>query len=400
MDSKRPDMTRPPRIAWDRVAGVYHQCLSALYPESEHLSSAIPAFLAELIARVSASYHAEEATFVDDFWDVVLRTRHELGIPENSRADIYRDQLFLSNALYSTRRGKNSPSPVEATIETIRRLRDFREVEAALSKKVLAGLLGGSTSYGRFLNVRGGGGASDLDLLAVVGSFGDLRDLLEALRTMPGVSARDIEKALSRASEFQQFQQGSPKPCVFSAKLALWEGAEDPLLEDCGVASTYLLSVHVLSRNGLGQLLLEGHPQISSKFIGTEAEISDYREEPPKRLDFQRSFSGNSKRMEMNYEKHENSFVRATKIFVIDTESDSYYPGMFQNLVLPTFDVRWGDAGCRRLVDSFRWKMIDRLRFEHRERPNELLRLSWAHTRSDVFAPHIARSVDSSTVLG
>ncbi len=73
---------------------------------------------------------------------------------------------------------------------------------------------------------------------------------------------------------------------------------------------------------------------------------------------------------------------------------------MLQNLVLPVFDVRWGDNDCRKLVDTFRWKLIDRLRYELRTHPNELLRLSFAHTRSSEFAPHVVRVVDQSIVIG
>ncbi len=72
---------------------------------------------------------------------------------------------------------------------------------------------------------------------------------------------------------------------------------------------------------------------------------------------------------------------------------------MFQNLILPAFDVRWGQQLFRREVESFRWKMVERLRTERRIRPNEYLRLSFAHTRSSVFAPHVVRELDGSTQL-
>lgn len=393
-------MTDPtPRAAWERVAGIYQQCLYALWPDRDYLPSAVPAFLAELLARVSASYYGNESKFVDDAWAVVLGVRKKTGIPETARAQVYRDELFsnLPNALYAGNRRR--PSPVESAIETIRRLRDVRVLEEALAKRSLAALLGGSTSYGRFLNVRGGDAGSDLDLLIVVQAFEHLEYLIEGMRDMPAVSAADIETTLRRALSFRQLHTDNYKLCVFSAKVTLWEDKEDPLLQECEVTSAYRLSLHVLTRESFGRLLLADYPIIASHVVGREALISDYREEPPNRGDFQRSFSGRSKAIAIDHETHEESFVRATKVFLID-DTHSYYPGMFQNLVLPTFDVRWGDSDCRRLVDSFRWKMIDRLRYEQRVRPNELLRLSWAHTRSEVFAPHVARSVDNSTVLG
>lgn len=43
--------------------------------------------------------------------------------------------------------------------------------------------------------------------------------------------------------------------------------------------------------------------------------------------------------------------------------------------------------------------MIERLRYEQHVFPNKILRLSFAHTRSEVFAPHTIRAVDAATNL-
>ena len=387
------------KAAWERVAGAYEQCLHALWPVADYLPSAVPAFLGELLARVSASYYAEEARFVNDVWSVLNKVRKDVGLPDTSRTNIYRDPLFIdSTDTRSLIANRRRSTPLEAAIETIRRLRDVRILESALGEYSVAALLGGSASYGRFLNVRGGGDPSDLDIMVIVDSFGGLENLLAGLSSIKEVSDIDIVTAVDRATEFMQLADNAQDRYVFSGKFRLWMGIDDPLLEGCGVPSEYQLSVHVVTRAGFGRLLFEDASIIASSIVGNDQSILDYREAKPNRRDSQRSFSGRSQAISIDVFSHGKSFVRETKIFMIDQHA--YYPGMFQNLVLPAFDVRWGDSDCRRLVDAFRWKMIDRLRYEQRISPNKLLRLSLAHTRSEVFAPHVVRSVDASTLLG
>lgn len=387
------------RAVWERVIGAYEQCLNALWPNQDYLPLSVPAFLGELLARVSASYYGAEDQYIADAWRVITKVRSSLGMPEVPRASLYRDPLFEQNEGYRLRSGaRRGPTPIEAAIETMRRLRDVRLLEGALAPVSLAAVLGGSVSYGRFLNVKGGEDASDLDLLIIIESFDKLESLLSAFAALPSIATEDVDKAKLRGADFCALCAGSEHKYIFSAKAALWQNRDDPLLIDCGVTSSYSLSVHVATRSGVGRLLLESAPIIVSSIIGSEETILDYRETKPARSDSQRSFSGRSKFIAIDARPHKASFVRETKIFVID--DDSYYPGMFQNLVLPAFDVRWGDSAIRRVVDAFRWKMIDRLRYEQqRNRANQLLRLSFAHTRSEVFAPHVIRSVDASTVL-
>lgn len=124
----------------------------------------------------------------------------------------------------------------------------------------------------------------------------------------------------------------------------------------------------------------------------------DYRETSASRIDHQRAFDGRSLRLPLSEVEHASSFIREVAVFKVD-ETERYFPGMFQNLILPQFDVRWGSTSFRKSIESFRWNMVDRLRYERRMRPHDFLRLSLSHTRSSVFAPHVVRSVDESTQI-
>ena len=233
-------------------------------------------------------------------------------------------------------------------------------------------------SYGKFINVKGGDDASDIDLLVVIDSWNDLADNLANLRELDIISKSDVDRMIGRAENMLS-RWGDREDIAFSAKAALRESQEDPFLRDFNVSSRYEVRFHFMSREGADIGLMKDYLDLSH---------SD---------EFQRSFSGDSLGIPVEYEEHLGSYERFTASFVVN--GGRFYPGMLQDIILPAFDVRWGDTRFRRVVESFRWKLIERLRYEKNAFPNEILRLSFAHTRSDVFASHTIRSVDASTNL-
>lgn len=64
--------------------------------------------------------------------------------------------------------GKQQPSFVEAVKETVKRLQFFECCLRGLPDSVVGQIAGGSMSYGRFYNIRGGDNPSDIDLITVV----------------------------------------------------------------------------------------------------------------------------------------------------------------------------------------------------------------------------------------
>lgn len=110
----------------------------------------------------------------------------------------------------------------------------------------------------------------------------------------------------------------------------------------------------------------------------------------------QRSFSGRNLRHPQPADEVPGGLLRASRAYTIDGDDERYYPGVLQNLVLPRFAQRWESVPINGRLTAFRWKAIERLRYERRLRPYELLRMSLAHTRSEMFAPHVLRSVDGA----
>jgi hypothetical protein len=201
-----------------------------------------------------------------------------------------------------------------------------------------------------------------------------------------------------RVAEYDRYVAGSANQTIFSCKVPIWTNTSDPLMAGLSIPSAYHISFHIFSQSQVDTILLRQFTKIDRIEMGKEVVFDDFRETAASRFDHQRSFGGINARFELPNDRFESSYVRQSRAFYMD-KAENYYPGMFQNLVLPAFDVRWGSASLKREVESFRWKLVERLRYERRLRPDEFLRLSLAHTRSEVFSPHVVRALDSSTHL-
>ena len=381
------------RDPWDRVQTIAEQCIRLSTANTPYVPSKVPSFLGWLLARLSNSYYGQESVFVSKAVGRFSQAAESTYGHKISREEIYRLTCYPNR---TNAEGRRSPGFAESTIETARRLRDLRLIEEALSKTTVGAVVGGSMSYGKFINVKGGDDASDIDLLVVIDSWNDLADNLANLRELDIISKNDVDRMIGRAENMLS-RWGDREDIAFSAKAALRESQEDPFLRDFNVSPRYEVSFHFMSREGADIVLMKDYLDLSISDELKSKIFMDYREVPPTRDDFQRSFSGDSLGIPVEYEEHLGSYERFTASFVVD--GGRFYPGMLQDIILPAFDVRWGDTRFRRVVESFRWKLIERLRYEKNAFPNEILRLSFAHTRSDVFASHTIRSVDASTNL-
>ncbi len=383
---------------WDRAARLYLQCLEAIAdPDMPYLPLQLPAFLAELAGRLSTSYYHREYALVTDAYEAMSH-----GF--TSRNSLYFDSRFTALPEYQpggTGARRRRPTPFEAVVETARRLRDLNTLEDSLRGTDCGALLGGSCSYGRFFNIVGQseGSASDLDLLIVASDNDALREIV--LSALAGFALDTSAVASSKARLRDYLDYSTPTKSefvVFSHKVPLWTRNDDPLLADINIDASYNLSLHLMPQLVADQIMLADVPLITTASAGSERYVTDFRETPAARTDHQRSFSGKNIRIPLREDGFRDSYARRTVAFKIG-DGDQYFPGMFQNLILPLFDVRWGPTSFRRSVDTFRWKMVERLRYERRIRSNDLLRISLSHTRRAVFAPHVIRGLDGSTYL-
>lgn len=400
---------------WDLVESVYRQCAHIVSddgdPDNTYLPDALPSHLAELLGRIASSYIGAEERLAWHALAVFANADtdpHEAFGSKEFRA-LYWDDRFCRFASYSPQvaqqfHKRRRPRPFETIVETCRRLRDANAIEATFRNGSLdcAGILGGSLSYGRFYNVCGGGvgEASDLDVVVVIKEPGQLLELAERIGGVPGAHEADRESFRHRAEYFLDSRLHDGRT-VFSHKLRMWSAGSDadPLMRWASVSVEYLISLHVLTVPTLDYLLVADSTKLKGDTAGVKRSLLDYREKSAARVDHQRSFGGRDHRTALEVHETEGGYLRRSRVYVIDS-ADQYYPGMFQNLIAPRFDIRWDGLGVKTKLDVFKWKLFERLEYERRIRPHEFLRLSLAHTRSEVFAPHIARNIDQDAVTG
>lgn len=159
------------RDPWDRVRVLTEQCLQLSIADTPYIPSKVPTFLGSFLARLSNSYHGSEHVFTARAMDTFsIAAKHVLE-QELTKDELYNLSLYKNN---TSPLGRRNPGFVESTIETARRLRDLRTIEDLLSKRTVGAIAGGSLSYGRFINVKGGADASDIDILLVIESWDQL----------------------------------------------------------------------------------------------------------------------------------------------------------------------------------------------------------------------------------
>lgn len=304
-----------------------------------YLPLQLPAFLAELAGRLSTSYYHREYALVTDAYEAMS---HGL----TSRNSLYFDSRFTALPEYQpggTGARRRRPTPFEAVVETARRLRDLNTLEDSLRGTDCGALLGGSCSYGRFFNIVGQseGSASDLDLLIVAPDNDALREIV--LSALAGFALDTSAVASSKARLRDYLDYSTPTKSefvVFSHKVPLWTRNDDPLLADINIDASYNLSLHLMPQLVADQIMLADVPLITTASAGSERYVTDFRETPAARTDHQRSFSGKNIRIPLREDGFRDSYARRTVAFKIG-DGDQYFPGMFQNLILPLFDVRW-----------------------------------------------------------
>ncbi|MEU9919662.1 hypothetical protein [Streptomyces sp. NPDC051001] len=394
------------RADWNLVSGIYSQVSQLINdPHSDYLPPAIPGFLAEALSRAAAFYTTDKIQMAEDFLAVIEECEPLKGSPEQHFRHFYFDERPRRFDFYKPETtGRVRPTPFESSVETCRRLRDLQVIRDTC-KQIGAGLvLGGSMSYGKFLNVSGAEsqkGSSDIDLLFTVEEGNQLLDVAEALSQVPGISASDLGTMKTRVHEYLKLQDKLKDPCSFSQKVSIWVDQEDPWLSKYNIRPAYKISLHCFTRDGFEQLVA-GDLMILSREGAKEKTrvLNDYRQEVPNlRLDHQRSLAGTDLFLDRPFVEVSMGYLTESRAFVMDAHG-RYHPGMFQNLILPQFELVAEDVNhsLRNQLDLFRWKIVERLRKERQARPYELLRLSLSHTRSSVFAPHIVRQIDNTQI--
>lgn len=385
---------------WDLVETMYRQCVDITEDaDGTYIPEGIAGFLAEAFGRIAANYYGRED-------ELVL---HALGILGNiDRFETISAPLF--ERLYADRRFDRfrqysddgelhrRPRPFETLVETVRRYRDLNALRRVLSNVPTAGILGGSVNYGRFFTVRGSREhepASDLDLMVVLPHYGLLDRSISALRDVTAVAREDVLAMAARARAFAENELDDGRT-VFAHKVTMWADRQDPVMAWAPNPGTYQLDLRFASLDALDWLLVADTPKLNEGSAGRGRSVMEFCPLGSSAENHQRSFSGRNLRSAQESRELPDGLLRSSRVYTFDGDDEHYYPGVLQNIVLPRFAQRWESVPINGRLEAFRWKVIERLRYERRRRPYELLRMSHAHTRSENFAPFVLRAVDGA----
>jgi hypothetical protein len=376
---------------WSAVRALYHQHIQVL--DGEHVPDVVWEALAGAVMQVSWSYTGQEEQMCEHALAILAEVaEHEILDIHGVHALYHDDRASQAPRTGAVRR---RPAPGEAIVETCRRLRDVHHLRDALHSTHSSGLLIGSTSYGRFFNVRGnrpGAPASDLDFVIVAETSEILDTIGDRLAALPFASASDIDKFRHRSAIFAgSLDDGRT---VFSHKIGLWSAeTSDPMLPPGVASADYLLSLHVMTAPVLDRILVASTPRLRRETAGSRRTVKDYREAPRGQNDHVRTFAGRSYQLDLDSTPVDHGYLRLPRVYYIDP-FDSYCPGFYQTMFLPRPDLPWDHLNVRPALMEFRAKLEERIQYETGRRPHAMLRLSLAHVRREAFAPHVTRSLD------
>jgi hypothetical protein len=352
---------------WTRVRELYRQVVAMLpEPPPDDLAGA----LAEALTALVPAYAGRIGLLEPHTYAVFAAAEGFELLDDTLFRHLYDDKRF-------TRAGERHPPPLQTVVETCRRLRDADRLGTLLRGKGSSAILCGSVDYGAFYNVRA---ASDLDLVVVIDETATLPTLADGLALLPGVVDADVARFAGRAAIFAgRYDDGNTS---FSHKVTVHSD------------STYLISVHVLTRPLLRYVLAGSATRLAPDEAGTVRTILDYRETTTGRLDVHRTFAGRRHTRDATLTPAQGGTLRTTSAYVID-ETGAYGLGFVQSLFLTIRpEPLWDDLGIRAELDAFRHKLRERLRMERALRPHALTLLSLAHMRRPVLGPHAVRALD------
>lgn len=268
---------------------------------------------------------------------------------------------------------RRQPSFREAVIETIKRLKLINQFDRDVPEEVVGIVLGGSMSYGRFYNIRGGPDSSDIDLFYIVDQdFFQKTDVTKILPPAFGFKPEDLDHLQERVSIFPNLQDEAD---MMSHKLEL---------EDF-IVSVKFFPLDIF----LGEFLDE--PE-NAMMLNRDAERSakDYKQEPyPMKVFTQYNFLHEPLYFTISEINCRGGVI--TSIPALMIKDGHFYTGDHHNHALPFFDIMFDKDGSisdilRRYHELLRARCSQER--EQSENPGDLL-VTNAQSRRSVFSPQI-----------
>lgn len=268
--------------------------------------------------------------------------------------------------------GKRQPPLGESIMATLERY-DFMEgLENTFGRKIGGVIVGGSMSYGPFLNVRSGEDSSDVDAIMVMSEDFNNSEGWESLANSDIISDRDMASFLSRKDIFLE-EQAKGNVDILSQRFTAKSGS-------------FNMSAHIMSKSILESICSSGLAQDLEHNSDTSVALRDYKSNRFERSKCDLlSFSGKSLDFQIPQQQEiQGGYVAEIPAYVI--QEGEYYPGLYQCLLLPSSLTAYDSEGfTSKIAADFSDIVAARLEEERKTNPDSAL-LN-AYPRKAILSP-------------
>lgn len=268
--------------------------------------------------------------------------------------------------------GKRQPTLEEGIAATLERYDFMERLEHTFGGKVEGIIVGGSMSYGPFLNVRSGEDNSDVDAIMVMGEDFSNGDGWESFANSNIISERDKETFLRRKDVFLK-EEAEGNVDILSQRFTARSGS-------------FNMSAHIIPKSVFESICSTGLAEDLGRNDNTVVTLRDYKSnrfERPKCDHL--SLSGKSLDYSVPQQKEvQDGFVAEIPAYII--QEGEYYPGLYQCLLLPTTLTAYDSEGfTSKVAADFTNIVTERVEEEKVVNPDSSL-LN-AHPRKAILAP-------------
>lgn len=275
--------------------------------------------------------------------------------------------------------GKRKPSFIESvdgTMERFYKIEELREIFKDLADGMI---VGGSMSYGPFFNIRKSldeTGGSDIDLIIILPENKFDTSLWKKMRDSDIFSNEEKDIFFDRMKKFPDLYKNEEAD-VFSQKFHVQK-------------TDFEVSIHFFTPSIFDKMLGDDFQNDLSAGTDKVSVIKDYRPKKfPHKICPQQNFLGEQYEYNVPPQRQtDGGTITDLPGYII--QNNSFYPGIYQNLISPRFSVlydRTGDTTKR--VEGFRSAMEKRLIKERADRPEAQLLKS--HIRHKIFSPELLK---------
>lgn len=305
---------------------------------------------------------------LDVFWRNIKNKNTVIEI-DNLFSSDYVNTILPLNTRGDVILNKQQPSLVEAVHETSKRLQFMENMVEDLPDCIQGVIVGGSLSYGRFVNIRSSyPDSSDLDLIVVTNGIQSKQTVDNLLPVSLGFKSSDQKQLLKRLNNFNSLKKRGLVDMV-SHKFALPVNGFD-------------VSMHFMDEDVFTKMC---HP---SETGVDPISILDYKVSPfPHTMMRQKDVSGREDVFQISEQKIELGVITRLPVYRLN---ETFTPGIYHNLISPMFEMYFGNQMIQNNIEDFRLFLSEATKKVNHNIPD----ITLSHPRRPLFSSYIINEIN------